>query len=61
MKAVRLILLLIGILQLVLAAGFFFQGAWATSSWPVPDTRRSYAFIAAILAGGGAPLIWIGM
>jgi hypothetical protein len=57
----RSILLLIGIMQLVFAAGFFFQQAWATSLWPVPDTRLSFAFIAAILAGGGAPLIWIGI
>lgn len=56
----RLILLSVGIVQLILAAGFFFQQAWATALWPLPDTRLSYAFIAAILAGGAAPLIWIG-
>jgi hypothetical protein len=54
-------LLAVGILQLILAAGFFFQQPWATSLWPVPDTRLSYAFIAAILAGGAAPLIWIAL
>jgi hypothetical protein len=61
MRTLRLALLSIGIIQLVLAAGFFFQQAWATALWPLPDTRLSYAFIAAILAGGGAPLIWIGL
>ena len=61
MRSVRLVLLIVGILQLILAAGFFFQQSWATSLWPVPDTRLSYAFIAAILAGGAAPLIWIAL
>lgn len=61
MRSIRSILVFVGILQLILAAGFFFQQAWATSLWPVPDTRLSYAFIAAILAGGAAPLIWIGL
>ena len=61
MRSLRPILLAVGILQLILAAGFFFQQPWATSLWPVPDTRLSYAFIAAILAGGAAPLIWIAL
>lgn len=61
MRSLRPILLAVGILQLILAGGFFFQQPWATSLWPVPDTRLSYAFIAAILAGGAAPLIWIGL
>ena len=61
MRSLKPILLIVGILQLILAAGFFFQQSWATSLWPVPDTRLSYAFIAAILAGGAAPLIWIAL
>ena len=61
MRTMKLALLSVGIVQFVLAAGFFFQQAWATALWPLPDTRLSYAFIAAILAGGGAPLVWIGL
>jgi hypothetical protein len=61
MRSLKWILVLVGVLQLILAVGFFFQQAWATSLWPVPDTRMSYAFIAAILAGGAVPLIWIGL
>src|ERR1700752_9549 len=61
MRLTKTTLILTGLFHLVLAAGFFFQQAWATSLWPVPDTRLSYAFIAAILAGGGAPLIWAGL
>jgi hypothetical protein len=61
MRSLKPVLLIVGIIQLILAAGFFFQQSWATSLWPVPDTRLSYAFIAAILAGGAAPLIWIAL
>ena len=59
MRALKPLLFVVGIFQLILAVGFFFQQPWATSLWPVPDTPLSYAFIAAILAGGAAPLIWI--
>ena len=61
MRLAKTALIIVGLLDLVLAAGFFFQQAWATTLWPLPDTRLSYAFIAAILAGGAAPLIWIGL
>lgn len=61
MRSLKPVLVLVGVLQLILAIGFFFRQAWATSLWPVPDTPLSYAFIAAILAGGAAPLIWIGL
>ena len=61
MQSAKVALIVTGLVQLVLAIGFFFQQAWATSLWPVPDTRLSYAFIAAILAGGAAPLIWAGL
>ena len=61
MRLARTILVIVGLIDLVLAAGFFFQQPWATAIWPLPDTPLSYAFIAAILAGGAAPLIWIGL
>lgn len=61
MRAARIILVLAGLIQWVLAAGFFLQQPWATALWPLPETPLSYAFIAAILAGGGAPLMWIGL
>src|SRR5687767_5099584 len=61
MRSLKPVLLGVGILQIILSAGFFFQQPWAISLWPVPDTRLSYAFIAAILAGGAAPLIWIAL
>ncbi|HZM22163.1 MAG TPA: hypothetical protein VFC02_10485 [Anaerolineales bacterium] len=61
MQSAKTALILTGLFHFVLAVGFFFQQAWTKSLWPVPDTRLSYAFIAAILAGGGAPLIWAGL
>lgn len=61
MRTLKVALLIVGVVQFVLAAGFFFQQLWAKALWPLPDTPLSYAFIAAILAGGGAPLIWIGL
>ena len=61
MRLAKTALIIVGTLDLVLAAGFFFQQAWATAFWPLPDTPLSYAFIAAILAGGAAPLIWVGL
>ena len=61
MRSIKSALVFVGIIQLILAVGFFFQQPWATSLWPVPDTPLSYAFIAAILAGGAVPLIWIAL
>src|SRR4026207_57698 len=61
MRLAKTALVIVGLIDFVLAAGFFFQQPWATALWPLPDTRLSYAFIAAILAGGAAPLIWIGL
>ncbi|HVF25373.1 MAG TPA: hypothetical protein VNA23_05755 [Anaerolineales bacterium] len=61
MRLAKTALVIVGLIDLVIAAGFFFQQPWATTFWPLPDTPLSYAFIAAILAGGAAPLIWIGL
>ena len=61
MRSLKYVLILLGLAQLVLAVGFFLRQAWATGLWPIPDTPLSYSFIAAILAGGAAPLIWIGL
>jgi hypothetical protein len=53
-------LLLFGALNLVWAAGFFWQLPWAIGSWPWPDGRLSYTFVAAIIAAIAAALIWLG-
>ncbi len=61
MRALRSLLVGIGLAFLALAAGFFFQTAWARGLWPLPDGRLSYSFMAAILAGSAMPLIWVGL
>ena len=61
MRSLKYVLVLLGIAQLVLAVGFFLRQPWATGLWPVPDTPLSYSFIAAILAGGAAPLVGVGL
>lgn len=60
MRPLRIALLASGAGALVLAAGFSLQQPWATSLWPIADTRLSYLFIAAILAGAAMPLLWAG-
>ena len=59
MRLAKTALVIVGLIDLVIAAGFFFQQAWATAFWPLPDTPLSYAFIAAILAGVAAPALSI--
>jgi hypothetical protein len=57
----RVLLVGAGIADLVLAAGYAMQMPWATSTWPWPDGRLSYLFVASILAAIGAAVIWIGL
>jgi hypothetical protein len=60
-QLIRSFLVVLGIVNVVLAIGFFFQLEWATSLWFYPDGRLTYIFIASILAAIGAGLIWIGL
>lgn len=60
-RIMRLLLILAGIANFILAAGYFFQLPWALNTWPWPDGRLSYLFVASILAAIGAALIWIGL
>lgn len=60
MRPLRIAMLAGGAGALVLAAGFSWQQPWATALWPIADTRLSYLFIAAILAGAAMPLLWAG-
>jgi hypothetical protein len=60
---IRSALCLCGVLNLALAAGYFFQLPWALATWPWPDaygSGLSNAFVAAMLASIGAAVMWIG-
>jgi hypothetical protein len=61
MRFIKWLLIIARVAELALAVGFFFQLPWAIALWPLLDTRLLYAFIAAILAGEAAPLLWIGL
>ena len=57
----RIGLLLVGIVVMVFAIGFFIQAWWATALWPVQSGRLSHIFVSSILAAIGSPAIWIAL
>lgn len=62
MRAVlRVSVLAFGVINLVLAAGFFFQQPGAVGLWPWQMGRLSFIFIASILAAVAAALLWAGV
>jgi len=60
-RALRAGLLVVGILSIVFAIGFFLQAPWATSFWPVKAARLSNIFVSSILAAIGTPILWIAL
>jgi hypothetical protein len=60
-RMTRIFLILGGIAVLILAAGYFFQQPWAINTWPWPDGRLSYIFIASIQVAIAVAMIWIGL
>lgn len=58
---VRILLVGGGLAMLVLAVGFFTRMDWAINTWPWPDGRLSYMFVASIQAAIAAGMIWIGL
>jgi len=59
-QAVRALLIGGGLVAFVLTIGYFSQMPWAIATWPWPDSRLSYIFVASIQAAIGAAMIWIG-
>lgn len=55
----RLYLILMGVVLLLAAAGFFWQVPAVTALWPFPAGRLSNIFLASILAAVAAPVLWI--
>jgi hypothetical protein len=58
-RRIRLLLALLGSGSLLLAAGYFWQMPWATATWPWPDGRLSYIFVASIIAAIGTAQLWM--
>ena len=58
-RYMRLLLITIGIVQVVLAAGFILQVRFVTQIWPLPYTNvTSYLFIGSIFAAAAASTLW---
>lgn len=55
---VRAFCVAVAISQAIGGFGFFRQLDWAIDSWPLPDVRMTYIFLASIAAAIGAPCAW---
>src|SRR5438552_16624038 len=60
-RTLRCAVILTGIADLALAAGFFFQQPWALSLWPWPMSRLSNIFLSSFFAATPASILWIGV
>jgi hypothetical protein len=60
-QALRLAFVAGSIVLILLAAGYLWQMPWAIVTWPWPDGRLSYTFVASILAAIAAAALWIGV
>ncbi len=60
-RIIRTILVIIGSLSLILAAGFCLRFPLAVSLWPWDNAFLPYLFLGSITAATGATLLWIGL
>src|SRR6516164_7219717 len=60
-KILRTVLIIVGIVSLLLAAGFCLQFPWAVWLWPWADSFSPYLFLGSITAATAASLLWIGL
>jgi hypothetical protein len=60
-KIIRIVLTIVGMLSLILAAGFCLQLPWAVRLWPWPDSFSPYLFLGSITTATAASLLWIGL
>ena len=61
-RAFQAVALLVGLGLFTVALGIWFVWPWALQLWIWPKTPPlGCAFVAAMLAGGAAPLVWIGL
>jgi hypothetical protein len=59
-QALRIVFVAGAAVLALLALGYLWQHPWATVTWPWPDGRLSYTFVASILAAIAAAAFWIG-
>jgi hypothetical protein len=60
-RVLRVGLTITSAIVLALAVGYYYQMPWAIQTWPWQDGRLTYIFIASILAGIGAGILWIAL
>jgi hypothetical protein len=60
-KILRTLLIIVGMLSLILAAGFCLQLPWAVRLWPWADSFFPYLFLGSITTATAASLLWIGL
>src|SRR5438067_7089052 len=60
-KILRTILIIVGMLSLILAAGFCLRLSWTVRLWPWADSFLPYPFLGSITAATAASLLWIGL
>lgn len=58
-KYLRYFFLLMAVIPLVLAVGYYTEAPWAISTWPAQTRLFTHTFLAAMLVAIAAPLIWI--
>jgi hypothetical protein len=58
-RALRSLLWVVSLVQLALAAAFYFQLPFATKLWPLPYTNEmSFIFLASVFAAAAASTLW---
>jgi len=60
-KILRTVLIIVGMMSLILAAGFCLQLPWIVQLWPWADSFSPYLFLGSITAATAASLLWIGL
>lgn len=58
---IRLGLVVIGVLTSLVAACFFLQQSWALDLWPWPLSRLSAIFVASMVGGAAASVLWVAL
>ena len=60
-KILRTVIVIVGMVSFILAAGFCLQLPWIVQLWPWADSFSPYIFLGSITAATAASLLWIGL